>query len=122
VGGVWWVYGRGLVSVIDMDGRRGSCLQPKCVLHNFKASLKPNAITGCDFVTETISRISLLFFSVAFLEQIEFHSSLNIDGVEREIFHFPCVAYVLFANLQSANNFDQFLCNYFLPIRGKLIN
>jgi len=72
VGGVWWVYGRGLVSVIDMDGRRGSCLQPKCVLHNFKASLKPNAITGCDFVTETISRISLLFFWLLFWNKLNF--------------------------------------------------
>lgn len=60
VGG-WWVVNGILVSVIDMDGHRASCLQLKCVLHNFKASLKRNAITGCDFVTETILRSSSSF-------------------------------------------------------------
>lgn len=81
VGG-WWVVNGILVSVIDMDGRRASCLQLKCVLHNFKASLKRNAITGCDFVTETILRSSSSFALFIFLEQIEFHSSLH-NGARR---------------------------------------
>lgn len=113
----WWTRGAiggGLVSVIDMDGRRGSCLQPKCVLHNFKASLKQR--------NPLRAAILWLFFLV----QIEFHSWLhmaeNAEG-ESERFSISHPAYTCYlAFAKARNHFDQFLCNYLLPIREKLIN